>query len=142
MTTMGGSSGLPMDTLTELYFRRLRKLFPWRFLRRWPERYRLTMWSSTSTLWPTRSLKLLNLFFTLAFLGKVAMAQSPGLRPPADVAAGSAAVISTAGQGEVTVYLMGPSYSTRKQVLLEKDIQLQPNETRTAGRYLAILGAE
>jgi hypothetical protein len=87
-------------------------------------------------------LKLLSCFFTLAFLGRLAMAQGPALHPPADVVAGSAAVISTAGQGEATFYLTGPTFSARKQVRLGEDIQLQPNETRTAGRYLAILCAE
>ena len=102
------------------------------------------MLSSTSTLWPTRKfvLRIVSFLFALATLRSPARAQTPGLRPPGEVAAGSATVIATIGQGEATFYLIGPSYSTRKQIHLGDNIQLQPNETQTAGRYLAVLCAE
>ena len=48
-------------------------------------------------------------------------------------------VIPTSGSGEATLYLVGPAHSTKRTVRLGTDIQVQGEEIRTSGRYVAIL---
>ena len=61
------------------------------------------------------------------------------LRVPANVTAGSGFAIPTSGSGSATFYLVGPSYAARRQVQLGQEIQVQPQELHSAGRYLAIV---
>jgi hypothetical protein len=61
------------------------------------------------------------------------------LRVPANVTAGSGFAIPTSGGGSATFYLVGPSYVTKRQVQLGQEIQVQPQELHSAGRYLAIV---
>jgi len=70
------------------------------------------------------------------------LAQTVELRVPTAVIAGSRATIATAGTGEATFYVIGPSHSVKRKVRLGQEIQLQPDEVRSAGRYLAILCLE
>jgi hypothetical protein len=58
------------------------------------------------------------------------------LRVPAQITAGKGATISVSGSG--TLYVSGPGFAARKDVK-DGDFQLQPEETRSAGRYLAVL---
>jgi hypothetical protein len=61
------------------------------------------------------------------------------LQLPATVAAGSGFAIPTSGSGSATLYLVGPSYAAKRQVQLGEEILVQPQEVRSAGRYLAIV---
>lgn len=61
------------------------------------------------------------------------------LQLPATVAAGSGLTIPTSGSGSATFYLIGPSYVAKRQVPLGQEIQIQPREVRSAGRYLVVL---
>jgi hypothetical protein len=61
------------------------------------------------------------------------------LQLPATVNAGSGFAIATSGSGSATFYLVGPSYTAKRQVQLGQEIQVRPPEVRSAGRYLAIL---
>ena len=61
------------------------------------------------------------------------------LQLPATVNAGSSFTIPTSGSGSATFYLVGPSYTAKRQVQLGQEIQVRPPEVGSAGRYLAIL---
>lgn len=58
---------------------------------------------------------------------------------PATVSAGSGFAIATSGSGSATFYLIGPSYTAKREVQLGQEIRVRPQEVRAAGRYLAIL---
>lgn len=58
------------------------------------------------------------------------------LRVPSRIIAGKGATIGVSGSG--TLYLSGPGFAARHDVS-NGDFELQPEETRSAGRYLAIL---
>lgn len=61
------------------------------------------------------------------------------LQLPATVSADSGFSIPTSGSGSATFYLVGPGYAVKRQVQLGQEIHIQPQEVRSAGRYLAIL---
>ena len=61
------------------------------------------------------------------------------LQLPATVNAGSSFTIPTSGSGSATFYLVGPSYTAKREVQLGQEIQVRPPEVGSAGRYLAIL---
>lgn len=61
------------------------------------------------------------------------------LQVPATVRAGSAFTIQTSGSGSATFYLIGPSSRIKRQVQMGQEIQVKPQEVRSAGRYLAIV---
>jgi hypothetical protein len=61
------------------------------------------------------------------------------LQVPATVTAGSGFAIPTSGSGNATFYLVGPSYSATREVRLGEQIQVQPRQVQSAGRYIAIL---
>lgn len=65
------------------------------------------------------------------------MAFAAELHPPARVTAGTAVSIPTAGSGDATFYLLGPSSAIKKQVHLGQDIPVDPTEVETAGKYIA-----
>ncbi|MGE5206854.1 MAG: hypothetical protein ACM3PW_14655, partial [Chlamydiota bacterium] len=74
----------------------------------------------------------------LCVLAAVSLAAQE-LQLPATVSAGSGFSIPTTGSGSATLYLVGPGYAAKRQVQLGQEIQIQPQEVRSAGRYLAIL---
>jgi hypothetical protein len=76
---------------------------------------------------------------TCLLIGLPLVAQE--LQVPATVAAGTAVSIPTSGSGTATFYLVGPTYSAKRDVQLGEAIKIQPREVRGAGRYLAILRA-
>ena len=58
---------------------------------------------------------------------------------PESAVAGDDAVISTAGSGKATVYLIGPGVSRKDEITLGEDVRLAGQDVRNAGEYLAIL---
>lgn len=68
-------------------------------------------------------------------------AQEISLHPPSNAVAGNSISIGTTGSGTATFYLIGPASSVKRSIDLGKDIQLAPNDTQSAGRYVAILCA-
>jgi hypothetical protein len=75
---------------------------------------------------------------TICLMAALALAAQE-LQLPATVNAGSGFAIATSGSGSATFYLVGPSYTAKRQVQLGQEIQVRPPEVRSAGRYLAIL---
>ena len=75
---------------------------------------------------------------TICLMAALALAAQE-LQLPATVNAGSGFAIATSGSGSATFYLVGPSYTAKRQVQLGQEIQVRPLEVRSAGRYLAIL---
>lgn len=61
------------------------------------------------------------------------------LRLPANAVAGKPLTIATSGEGEATVYLVGPSQVLKRQVRLGSDFEIKAEELRSAGRWIAIL---
>src|ERR1700722_16988320 len=72
-------------------------------------------------------------------LDGVGAAEDAGVRVPTSVIAGEPATISTAGSGKATFYLVGPGVSQKSNVSLGEEIHLQPQSTRNAGAYQAIV---
>jgi len=69
----------------------------------------------------------------------ISYAQTGELRVPANVVAGTAAVINTTGGGSATFYLEGPSGSSKSDIKLGEEISLEARDLQAAGRYLAIV---
>src|SRR5579864_752964 len=75
---------------------------------------------------------------TVCLMAALALAAQE-LQLPPTVSAGSGFAIATSGSGSATFYLIGPSYTGRREVQLGQEIRVRPQEVRSAGRYLAIL---
>jgi hypothetical protein len=58
---------------------------------------------------------------------------------PSSITAGEGMRIATTGSGKATFYLSGPGASRKTDVELGKEIELLPQDLRSAGRYEAIL---
>ncbi len=86
---------------------------------------------------PMRTL-LFAAFLTLCIMATLSLA-AQDLPLPATVAAGSEFSIPTSGSGSATFYLLGPTSALKRQVQLGHAIRVQPQDVRSAGRYLAIL---
>jgi hypothetical protein len=72
-------------------------------------------------------------------LAACSVAQTGALRVPASVEAGGQATIPTEGSGKGTFYLLGPSESIKQDITLGKEIQLNPDQLRSSGRYVAVV---
>jgi hypothetical protein len=68
-------------------------------------------------------------------------AQAADLKVPDRVPAGNQVSIATEGSGEGTLYIFGPTHSTKRGVRLGQTIAVDPRDTRDAGRYSAVLKA-
>jgi hypothetical protein len=85
-------------------------------------------------------LRLIGIAISLVLcLGGVGLAEDTGVRVPTSVIAGEPATISTVGSGKATFYLVGPGVSRKSDVSLGEAIHLQPQYTRNAGAYQAIV---
>src|SRR5215471_10973295 len=87
--------------------------------------------------------KLAYILLTIAicwFAAYVARAQE--LNIPAQLAAGQGASIPTSGTGKATFYLIGPGSAVKRDIHLGDAVKIAPEETRTAGRYVAALRTE
>jgi len=96
------------------------------------------MWWSTSTAWAIPRAQAC-LAACLLGLTTLSVAQSPGLHVPASVEAGAQFAIPTQGNGKGTFYLVGPGDSIKQDIELGRDIQLVPEQLRSAGRYVAVV---
>jgi hypothetical protein len=67
------------------------------------------------------------------------LAGAADFQVPAQVSAGRAVTIRTAGSGDATFYLIGPVARVKEKVRLGESVALKPENLRQAGRYLAIL---
>jgi hypothetical protein len=72
-------------------------------------------------------------------ISTLCVAQQGGLHVPASVEAGGQATVPTEGSGMGTFYLLGPSESIKQDITLGKEIQLSPEQLRSAGRYVAVV---
>jgi hypothetical protein len=66
-------------------------------------------------------------------------AQAAELRLPANLAAGEPLIIGTSGEGDATLYLIGPGQVIKREVRLGQDVSLKAEEFRGAGRWIAVL---
>jgi len=66
-------------------------------------------------------------------------AAAADLRLPETVEAGRGFSISADGSGKATLYLIGPDHVLKHTVTLGGDLQIQPADVHTAGRYQAIV---
>jgi hypothetical protein len=78
--------------------------------------------------------------FLLAFIVLVsASSRSQEIRVPQNAVAGQAITLGTTGEGEGTLYLVGPGQIIKKQVQLGHEVQLNNGDLRSAGRWVAIV---
>jgi hypothetical protein len=61
------------------------------------------------------------------------------LRAPATLQAGQAFTFTAKGSGSATLYLIGPDHVAKRDVTLGKDLQIESNDVRAAGRYQLIV---
>jgi hypothetical protein len=66
-------------------------------------------------------------------------ARAAEIHPPAAVIAGTAFTIPTAGAGKATFYLVGPTYTGKREVQLGQAIEVNAEEVRSAGQYTVVL---
>lgn len=69
------------------------------------------------------------------------VARAADLQVPPTVVAGNSLSVPTSGSGSATMYLIGPSYSAKREVKLGQSIELKPEELRSAGRYTVVLSS-
>jgi hypothetical protein len=61
------------------------------------------------------------------------------LKVPERVEAGAGLSISTGGSGEATLYLVGPVGAIKREVKLDGEIKIAPEEVQIAGKYLIMV---
>jgi hypothetical protein len=71
----------------------------------------------------------------------VARAQNESLTVPETVSAGSAFSLQSTGDGEATLYVVGPAQVLERKVQLGRAVDFPPDTLFNAGHYLAILSA-
>jgi hypothetical protein len=69
------------------------------------------------------------------------VARAADLQVPPTVVAGNALNIPTSGSGSSTLYLIGPTYTAKREVKLGENVELKPEELRAAGRYTVVLSS-
>jgi hypothetical protein len=102
------------------------------------------MWSLINTALPS-SRVLRTLFLLgglLVCLTKASPAQVETPRVPATVVAGFDFSILTPGSGKATFYLVGPSHSSKQQIVLGQGVYIKGDEATSAGRYIAVVCTE
>ena len=67
------------------------------------------------------------------------LARAAGLRLPPNPVAGESMSLNTSGQGDATLYLIGPAQVIKRQVRLGQEVQVKAGELRSAGRWIAIV---
>jgi hypothetical protein len=99
------------------------------------------MWSPIITVSAKiRALGMLSLVLGVVIcLVKESSAQVEGLRVGGSVVAKSEFSVFTAGKGRATLYLVGPSHSSKREIELGQEVRIEQDETTGAGRYLAVL---
>lgn len=66
-------------------------------------------------------------------------AESPGLRFPRTVEAGTAFSVPTSGAGEATLYITGPGDALRRKIKLGENVSFGAEDLHNAGHYVAAL---
>lgn len=66
-------------------------------------------------------------------------ARGAELKMPADATAGQPLTIATSGQGDATLYLIGPGQVIKRSIKLGSGVQIKGAELRSAGRWIAIV---
>jgi hypothetical protein len=74
-------------------------------------------------------------------LGWLLTSSAQEVRPPQYAVAGHPTTIGTSGEGEGTLYLVGPGQVIKRNVRLGSDVAIAANELGSAGRWIAILRA-
>lgn len=82
---------------------------------------------------------LLYVGLTLICWFAVDSARGEELRLPQDATAGQPTTMGTSGQGEATLYLVGPGQVIQRNIKLGSDVQIKSGELRSAGRWVAIV---
>jgi hypothetical protein len=67
------------------------------------------------------------------------LARAAELRVPDNPVVGEALSLATLGEGEATLYLIGPGQIIKRQVRLGHDVHIKPDELHSAGRWIATL---
>jgi hypothetical protein len=86
----------------------------------------------------TRSLQRW-LTLVVAISSFVVPSWSQEIRLPRNVVAGQAINVGTSGEGEGTLYLVGPSRVIKKALQLGHDVQINGSDLRGSGRWIAIV---
>jgi len=68
-------------------------------------------------------------------------ARGADLKVPQNAVAGQTITLGTSGQGEATLFLIGPGEVIKHSVKLGSDVQIKGEELRHAGRWVAVLRA-
>ncbi len=88
-----------------------------------------------------RMLRFVALAGVLGCMAASGRVQAQEIRVPQNGVAGRAVTVGTSGEGEGTLYLVGPAQVIQRQVRLGNDVQIAGDELRSAGRWIAILRA-
>ncbi|HEY6972346.1 MAG TPA: hypothetical protein VJA94_24255 [Candidatus Angelobacter sp.] len=83
-------------------------------------------------------------FLLIAFLVLICWfaadsARAAELRVPQNAVAGQPLTIGTSGDGDATLFLIGPAEVIKRSIKLGSDVQIKGEELRTAGRWVAIV---
>ena len=68
-------------------------------------------------------------------------ARAAELRVPQNAVAGQSLTIGTSGEGDATLFLIGPGEVIKRSVKLGSNVEIKGEELRTAGRWVAIVRA-
>jgi hypothetical protein len=82
---------------------------------------------------------LLYVVFVLICWFAADSARAAELRLPQDATAGQPMTMGTSGQGDATLYLVGPGQVIQRKIKLGSDVQIKGGELRSAGRWIAIV---
>ena len=66
-------------------------------------------------------------------------ARAAELRIPQNAVAGQPLTLGTSGEGDATLFLIGPGQVIKRSIKLGSDVQIKGEELKTAGRWVAIL---
>jgi hypothetical protein len=84
--------------------------------------------------------KFLLIAYTIAAAWFAAdLARAANLRVPPHPVAGEPLTLTTSGEGDATLYLIGPGQAIKRQVRLGEHLLIKANELHAAGRWIAIL---
>jgi hypothetical protein len=75
----------------------------------------------------------------LALLSTLASAQEPNLSTPASVIAGKSFLISLAGRGKGTLYILGPSHVFKREIDFGRDASIPGEDVSASGIYQIVL---
>jgi hypothetical protein len=80
------------------------------------------------------------LILGLASLFAASVARAADLQVPKTVTAGSGLSIPTSGSGSEMLYLFGPASAIKRKVDVGGNVQIEPDEVKSAGFYTVVIG--